>query len=484
MKKYQTAWIGLLSVLAIAGAIGVAKAGTTNTVLVRGSMIQPGFYFNPSNIVIACGDTILWTNTATTSHDVTHGSRAGGINPTPYWAKINFTGVGNRSAVTFSNLGSYPYVCVQHVLTTPQPPGNPTQTGLVTVAFCNLPPTASITAPTNLTRFAAPASFTITADAADPDPDGSVSNVQFFAGTTLLGTDDSAPYSFDVSNLAAGWYPLTARATDNLGGSSISAVVNVLVNSNRTVEVVGTSFSPNLLSVTVGDTVTFNGLAFFHTATGTGTVEPFCGSASLDSCSVTFNVVGTFPFHCIPHQSFGMTGSVQVVGPNLRPFAQITSPASGSVFATGATFTVSADASDLFGRVNSVRFLRNGANLMLDVDSPYSANVNIQFPGNYLLTALVTDNSLLTSTSAAINISVVAPVNIQLLSPAAGAGGFLFDYTANPGLTYVIEGSEADGSPTPFVPLATNVANTNLMTFTDSTSGGRSNRAYRVFRRP
>jgi hypothetical protein len=65
-----------------------------------------------------------------------------------------------------------------------------------------------------------------------------------------------------------------------------------------------------------------------------------------------------------------------------------------------------------------------------------------------------------------------------------GAGGFQFDFTANPGLTYVIEGSAADGSPTPFVPLATNVANTNPMTFTDSDSGGRSNRAYRVFRRP
>jgi hypothetical protein len=79
---------------------------------------------------------------------------------------------------------------------------------------------------------------------------------------------------------------------------------------------------------------------------------------------------------------------------------------------------------------------------------------------------------------------MVVPVNIQLLSPASGAGGFQFDFTANPGFTYVIEGSEADGSPIPFVPLATNIANTNLVTFTDSESAGRSNRAYRVFRRP
>jgi plastocyanin len=493
MKKYQTAWIGLSSVLAMAANIGVSMAATTtpttNLVQVRGQIGQ-AFTFNPSNIVISPGDSITWTNISNTSHDVTHATRMGSTwvsNTPPYWAGILLSNPVFRSTVTFSNLGVYPYICVRHVITVPQPnAANPTQTGLVTVAIQNLKPTVAITSPTDLSRFDAPASFSITADAADPDLDGGVTNVQFFAGTNLLGADPVAPYSFDASNLAGGWYQLTARATDNLGGSSTSAVVNILVNSNRTVQVVGTSFSPNLLSVTVGDTVAFNGLASFHTVTGSGTVEPFCGSASPGaSCMVTFNAVGAFPFHCVPHRAFGMTGSVQVVGPNLRPTARITSPSDGSVFATGATFTVTADASDLYGRVASVRFFRPvNVSLGLDVEAPYSATVSSLPAGNYVISALVTDNTSLTSTSEPINISVVAPVSIQLLSPAAGVGGFQFDFTANPGFTYVIEGSEADGSPTPFVPLATNLANTNPMTFIDTTSGARSNRAYRVFRRP
>ena len=488
MKKYHTAWIGLLSVLAIAGAVGNARAGTTNLVQVRGSMIQT-FTFNPSNIVISPGDTILWTNISGSIHDVTPATRTGATwvsNTPPYWAGILLSNPVLKSTVTFSNLGAYPYICVRHVLISPQPVGNPTQTGLVTVAVQNLKPTVSITSPADLARFAAPASFTITADAADPDLDGSVSNLQFFAGTTLLGTDDSAPYNVDLSNLAGGWYQLTARATDNLGGSTTSAVVNVLVNSNRTVEAVGTTFVTNLLSVTVGDTVTFNGLASFHTVTGSGTVEPFCGSVSPGaSCAVTFNAVGSFPFHCIVHRALGMTGSVQVIGPNVRPFARITSPADGSVFSTGATFTATAEASDLFGRVASVRFVRAGvSNLGLDTESPYSVTISNLAAGNLVLTALVTDNTSLTSTSAPINVSVVAPVDIQLLSPVPGPGGFQFDYTANPGLTYIIEGSEADASPTPFVPLATNVANSSQVKFTDTTSGARSNRSYRVFRRP
>jgi plastocyanin len=493
MKKYQRASIGLWTMLFLAGAIGHARAATTNIVQVRGQIGQ-AFTFAPSNIVVGIGDSIRWTNVSGTSHDVTHATRTGSTwvsNTPPYWAGILLSNTVRQGLVTFSNFGAYPYICVQHVLINPQPnAANPTQTGLVTVVRLNLSPTVAITSPTNLMRLDSPASFTITADAADPDLDGSVSNVQFFAGTILLGTDDSAPYGLEVSGLAGGWYQLTARAVDNLGGATTSAVVNVLVTSNRTVVVAagpsGPIFSPNLLTVTVGDTVTFDGLASFHTVTGTGTLEPFCGGVSPGaSCAVTFNSVGRFPFHCIPHQSLGMTGSVEVVGPNLRPAIRITSPPDGSVFATGATFIVTADASDLYGRVASVRFFRPpNFNLALDTEAPYSATVNNLAAGNYIISALVTDNTSLISTAAPINISIVAPASIQLLSPTLGVGGFQFDFTANSGLTYIIEGSEADGSLTPFIPLATNVANANLMTFTDTASGARSNRAYRVFRRP
>ena len=52
------------------------------------------------------------------------------------------------------------------------------------------------------------------------------------------------------------------------------------------------------------------------------------------------------------------------------------------------------------------------------------------------------------------------------------------------GLRYVVEGSAADGSPIPFVPLETKVATNSVMPFSDSASTSRSNRAYRVFRQP
>ena len=93
----------------------------------------------------------------------------------------------------------------------------------------NTPPTVSITSPANNAGFAAPASITITATAADAN--GTVSNVQFFNGTTLLGSDASAPYSVNWSNIPVGTYSITARATDNAGAMTTSSAVSISITT-------------------------------------------------------------------------------------------------------------------------------------------------------------------------------------------------------------------------------------------------------------
>src|SRR6185437_8740713 len=77
--------------------------------------------------------------------------------------------------------------------------------------------------------FTAPASVTITASASETG--GTISNVQFFNGTTLLGTSTTSPYSYSWTNVAAGTYSITAKATDNGGAVTTSAAVNITVNS-------------------------------------------------------------------------------------------------------------------------------------------------------------------------------------------------------------------------------------------------------------
>ena len=91
----------------------------------------------------------------------------------------------------------------------------------------NLPPTVSITSPTNNQSFTAPATVSILANASDSD--GSVTNVSFFDGVTILGGTNNAPFTI-TSVFGSGNHALTAITTDNLGLSTTSSVVNISVS--------------------------------------------------------------------------------------------------------------------------------------------------------------------------------------------------------------------------------------------------------------
>ena len=91
----------------------------------------------------------------------------------------------------------------------------------------NSGPTVTLTAPANNTTLTAPAATTLTADASDSD--GTITKVEFFADATKLGESTTAPYSFNWTVIPSGDYALTAKATDNLGGSSTSAAVTLHV---------------------------------------------------------------------------------------------------------------------------------------------------------------------------------------------------------------------------------------------------------------
>jgi hypothetical protein len=97
----------------------------------------------------------------------------------------------------------------------------------------NTAPSISISSPANNTSFTATANITINATASDTD--GTIMQVQFYNGVTLLGTDTSAPYSFIWSNVAAGTYSITARATDNGGLTTTSTAIGVTVTGGGTV---------------------------------------------------------------------------------------------------------------------------------------------------------------------------------------------------------------------------------------------------------
>ena len=100
----------------------------------------------------------------------------------------------------------------------------------------NAAPRVLLATPLNGATYPTPATITLSAEVSDAD--GSVTNVEFFTGTTRLHQDATAPYSYVWTTSTLGTNTLTARATDNLGLSSTSSPVRVVINEDRTRRVI------------------------------------------------------------------------------------------------------------------------------------------------------------------------------------------------------------------------------------------------------
>jgi ELWxxDGT repeat protein len=95
----------------------------------------------------------------------------------------------------------------------------------------NTHPVVRITDPDDTHIFLAPADVPIGVDASDPD--GVITNVEFFGGSSKIGEDAEAPYSFVWSDLEPGTYTITAKAIDNAGATTTSSPVTFRVMSGE-----------------------------------------------------------------------------------------------------------------------------------------------------------------------------------------------------------------------------------------------------------
>ena len=104
-------------------------------------------------------------------------------------------------------------------------------------------PAVSLTSPVNGSRFTAPASINLSANANDSI--GSIAKVEFFAGSTKLGQALSAPFTFAWTGVPAGTYSITALATDNFGATATSAPVICTVTSSSTGQAIDVALQTN-----------------------------------------------------------------------------------------------------------------------------------------------------------------------------------------------------------------------------------------------
>jgi hypothetical protein len=278
----------------------------------------------------------------------------------------------------------------------------------------NRPPTVSISAPSAGASYTAPATVTVTADATDSD--GSVTRVDFYAGSSLIGSDSASPFSVTWTNAPAGKHTLKAVAHDDDGASTTSAGVGITVGSNQPPTVSLTSPTQNA-SFSAPASITMTASASDMDGT-ISKVEFYAGSTRVGSdtsspYSITWSnaPAGAYTLSAKAWDNSGASMisagvNISIGSTNKAPTVSLTAPAAGATFTAGTTITVTANASDSDGTVAWVEFYAGSTLIGSDPTNGYSATWSNVPAGSYTLKAVARDNSGATATSSSVSITV------------------------------------------------------------------------------
>jgi len=317
-------------------------------------------------------------------------------------------------------------------------------------ATVNILPNVAITNPLNNASIDGPSTVLLTATATDPD--GTIKLVEFFNGTTKLGEDATSPFTFSWPNVALGSYTLSAKATDNLNGTSTSTAITITVkkadcnvsdslvrykavigtlgsynNSGRIKETVFDKDPSTYFDAPIGagsfvglelqGVYRITGIRFYPRASYMSRMQggKFQGSTSADFSTgvvdlatvsatpaagwncVTVSNTGTFKYI----RYLGSTGSYCNVAElefygiavaNKAPSVSITSPANNAILTTPVATTINATATDPDGSISKVEFFSDTAKLGQDFAAPFSVDWSNVPNGTYSITAKVYDN--------------------------------------------------------------------------------------------
>jgi hypothetical protein len=422
--------------------------------------VEGAVFVAPADVVIAASATAS-SGSVTNVSFYGNGALLGSVQSPPFSIAANDLPVGTHALTAVATAE-----------------GISATSSVVNITVTSPAPVVSITNPLAGASYVAPANLRI--EAAASVGGGVITNVSFHGNEILLGSVQAAPFSITVSNLAAADYALTAVATA-AGISTTSAVVGITVTLPApevtiTNPLTGTGFvAPADVSVAATASAAMGAVtnvAFF--ANG-----GFLGSAHTSPFSITASnlVAGNYALMAVATAA-GVSATSSVVSITVTPpppTVSITNPLAGAVLAAPANLFVSASAAVNVGAVTNVSFFGNTGLLGTVQSSPFSLTVSNLAAGSYALTAVAAAAGI-SATSSVVNVSVVVPVAIVISSQGLLGDKYSFDYTANPGLTYLVQFSS---NLTDWLIAATNTATNNPVHFSDDLIS-TGDRFYRV----
>lgn len=265
----------------------------------------------------------------------------------------------------------------------------------------NQAPSVALTAPASGATFTAPAAITLAANASDSD--GSVARVEFYRGSTLIGTDSSSPYTIEWSSVGVGAYLLTAKAFDNASASATSAAVSIQVVASSNVPPSVALVAPMdgaifeapaviQLSATASDSDgTVTQVQFFNDAAQIGVVNSAPYSISWNNVGI-----GTYTLTARATDNTGATTSsgaatIEVRPSNTAPLAVITAPVPCATIGRFSRVELRADAVDPDGEVAMVEYFDGGTSIGSSNTPPYNITWSNRGTGVHSIIARATD---------------------------------------------------------------------------------------------
>jgi hypothetical protein len=383
-----------------------------------------------------CAATLNFTNPVATVTFFSGTNVLGTVTNTPYpWMPP-----GGTFCLTWSNAAAGAYALSAAAT---DRAGHTVHSAAVNIAVVtNLPPRVNLYHPRDGTVLLGPANVTLLASAYDPD--GSVTTVEFFAGTNSLGVVPTPPviwitnwhgifpihppYSLTWSNVPAGTYVLTALATDNGGATALSAPVHLSVVTNlpplvrietppdgamfRAPATVGICVGASDPDGTVASVQLFSGTNSLGVLTNPALVTNRWGVESVYCTALSNLTVGAYTFTAVATDNGGASTTsrpvtIQVVTPP-APSVAITSPRNGcTFFGAPANINVCAVERNFTNPVVNVQFYAGTNQIGISTNSPSSCILWSGVPvGTYSLTATATDSTGATLTSPPVSITV------------------------------------------------------------------------------
>jgi uncharacterized protein YhjY with autotransporter beta-barrel domain len=326
----------------------------------------------------------------------------------------------------------------------------------VTVNAANQPPTVALTSPANNATFTAPANVTLQANAADPD--GTIQFVEFEVNGTVANRDTTAPYSFDLTNLAAGTYNVRAIATDNgtPALSATSATITFTVAAPNQPPTTTITAPANNANFTAPATINIQATAADSDGT-VARVEFYNGNALLStSTSAPYqfswpNVpAGNYVLTARAFDNLGAQGNssavnISVGAANVAPTVSITAPANNAVFTAPAAISIQATATDTDGTIARVEFYNGAALLGTATAAPYVFTWPNVAAGSYVISARAFDNlgarGDSANVAATVNPRANVPPTVSITAPTNGA-----TFTSPAAITIQASAADSDGS--------------------------------------